>query len=168
MIKFLNNTYLYWSHWRQQIQRCLQWWLSLYLYVSLYSLYLWTTNYNINYLACPMNILAQLFVQFSLFPCCLFISIFVISYTLLLTSFRVSWWCESCNQGKRGSSRSRAHPLWRLGEKGPLCRLLIHYSWNETYKWLFLKKVHRCNIFFFFFKLWLYLWQRQNFTFWAH
>lgn len=70
-----------------------------------------------------------------------------ISSTLLLTSFRVSWWCESCNQGERGSSRSRAHPLWRLGEKGPLCRLLIRYSWNETYKWLFLQKVHRCHIY---------------------
>lgn len=68
---------------------------------------------------------------------------------MLLSSFRVSWWCESCNQGERGSSRSRAHPLWRLGEKGPLCRLLIHYSWSETYKWLFLRKVHRCDIFFF-------------------
>lgn len=42
----------------------------------------------------------------------------------LLMSFRVSWWCESSNQGERGSPRSGAHPLWRLGEEGSLCGLL--------------------------------------------
>lgn len=39
-------------------------------------------------------------------------------------SFRVSWWCESSNQGERGSPRSGAHPLWRLGEEGSLRGLL--------------------------------------------
>lgn len=53
--------------------------------------------------------------------------------TVLSLSSRVPWWCEPSNQGEGGSSGSRAHPLWRLGEEGPLCRLLVHYPRSVTF-----------------------------------